>query len=572
MESGRPTRMGHPRAALARRAMLAVVEDVADAPLRRAPRSGREGEVLPAGFRFGVATAGFQIEGGFNGPRQPANNWVRWEHAGRIEPSGLAVDFWNRYEEHLDRAAAMGCDAMRLGVEWARVEPADGHIDDGALEHYATILRACRERSLEPLVTLHHFTHPAWLGEDFWLSGDSPRRFATWVETVLERLGPWCRTWVTLNEINSLGLGAYLLGIFPPGRMLAFTDMTEAFDHLLAAHVTGYEIIHRRQPDATVTTNNVSLSLYELDRVLIDVLVARREGVARDDVGAWIEERRLRWYANLAPAGALEGVLRRTSATMWTRGQGLSSALDAVWASPHECTLDVVGIDYYDPVFANHARFPGRSTAGGTAWQPAADLWDDRVDPGGLREYSRANVVPGLDLWVVEHGLCNRVRRGRSFPRLDGWDRGRCLRETLAALVDAVDAGVPVGAYYHWSLMDNYEWGSYEPRFGIHGIDRERGLAILDTDAMGFDAAGAYRRIIEGLRVGDRSVLAPPRNRKPRYPAAKLSGSTAMNSPSACAMTELPWRAWASIRSLRPWRERSRARISSSTPIGVAAR
>ena len=129
------------------------------------------------------------------------------------------------------------------------------------------------------------------------------------------------------------------------------------------------------------------------------------------------------------------------------------------------------------------------------------------MDPGGLGEYSRANVVPGLDLWVVEQGLCNRVRRGRSFPRLDGWDRVRALRETLAAVVDALDAGVPIGAYYHWSLMDNYEWGSYEPRFGIYGIDRERGLEILDTDAMGADAAGAYRRLIEGLRAGDRSVL-----------------------------------------------------------------
>ncbi len=119
-----------------------------------------------------------------------------------------------------------------------------------------------------------------------------------------------------------------------------------------------------------------------------------------------------------------------------------------------------------------------------------------------------ANVASGLDLWVVENGLCNRVRRGRSFPRLDGLDRGRYLRAILGALVDAIDAGVPVGAYYHWTLVDNYEWGSYEPRFGIHGVDRERGLRVLDADAMGFDAAGSYRRIIEGLRAGDRSVLA----------------------------------------------------------------
>jgi beta-glucosidase/6-phospho-beta-glucosidase/beta-galactosidase len=463
--------------------------------------------ILPPGFRFGVATAGFQIEGGFNGPGEPANNWVRWERAGRVEPSGLAVDFWNRYEEHLDRAAALGCDAFRLGVEWARVEPIPDQIDEDALGHYATILDACRARGLEALVTLHHFTHPAWLGEDFWLSGDAPDRYASWVETAVSRLRLSCKTWVTLNEINAVGLGSYLLGIFPPGRSMAFADMQGAFDHMVAAHVKGYEVIHRLQPDATVTTNNVSLSLYELDRLLVDVILARSLGVTREDLPRWTRDRRSAWYASLAPAEPLERALRWATATQWERAGGFSRALDTLWASPHDRTLDVVGIDYYDPVVAHHVRLPGHRTAGGRSWLPGSELWDDRVEPEGLVEYARANVVPGLDLWIVENGMCNRVRRGRSFPRLDGVDRIAYLRSMLAKLVDAVDQGVPVGGYYHWSLMDNYEWGSYQPRFGIHGIDRERGLKVLDTDAMGFDAAGAYRRIIAGLRSGDRSVL-----------------------------------------------------------------
>src|ERR1700688_1394117 len=260
--------MDHPTLASDGHAMLNAVPGPTQARPERARGPSRQAGILPAGFRFGVATSGFQIEGGFNGPRQPANNWVRWERAGRVEPSGLAVDFWNGYEEYLDRAAALGCDAFRLGVEWARGGSAPDQADDGALERYATILDACRERVMEPLVTLHHFTHPAWLGEDFWLTGDSPQRYAAWVETAVARLGSRCRTWVTLNEINAMGLGSYLLGLFPPGRFLAFAAMTGAFDHLLAAHVKAYETIHRLQPDATVTTNNVSISVYELDRLL----------------------------------------------------------------------------------------------------------------------------------------------------------------------------------------------------------------------------------------------------------------------------------------------------------------
>src|SRR5580698_10584486 len=110
---------------------------------------------LPPGFRFGVSTAGFQIEGGFNGPGEPANNWAGWERAGRVEPSGIALDFWNDYEHQFDRAVAAGCDAFRLSVEWARCEPERGAIDTAALERYRRILEACHARGLQPLVTLH---------------------------------------------------------------------------------------------------------------------------------------------------------------------------------------------------------------------------------------------------------------------------------------------------------------------------------------------------------------------------------------------------------------------------------
>ena len=118
--------------------------------------------------------------------------------------------------------------------------------------------------------------------------------------------------------------------------------------------------------------------------------------------------------------------------------------------------------------------------------------------------------MPDVPLLVVENGLCNRVVNGRSYPRLDGWDRPRYLRRNIAAVMEAVDQGVPVAGYWHWSLVDNYEWGSYEPRFGLYGVDRDRGrhgVEWMPTDAMGADAAGTYGDIIAGLRRGDRTVL-----------------------------------------------------------------
>lgn len=473
-------------------------------------------------FHFGVATAGFQVEGGFNGPDEPANNWQAWEQVGRVEPSGSAVNFWDRPEEALDRAVGLGCNSFRLSVEWARVVPEPNSVDRAALDRYVAIVAGCVERGLEPLVTLHHFTHPAWLGEDLWTRPDAADRFRSWAELAVEALAPHVRLWVTVNEINVLFAESWVLGSFPPGRYLAHTDAALAASNLLAAHVAGYEVIHQWREDASVTTNNACSSLYELDRMLSDLLLARRMGVDRHDVFEWLAERR-RLHDSMLPVPPVGERALRQYATRSLLPQGrlmsrlsggrsdsfLRRAVDAVYASVHDCTLDVIGIDYYDPLASRHFQLPGRPTAGGRNVLPVRPLWDDVPDPAGLGHRLRIEqtLAPGLPIWVVENGLCNRVRSGRSFARIDGWDRPRYLRENLAVVAAAVDDGVPIEGYWHWSLVDNYEWGSYEPRFGLYGIDRSRDDRWLDTDAMGDDAASSYRSIIAGLRAGDRTVL-----------------------------------------------------------------
>ncbi|HUD16833.1 MAG TPA: family 1 glycosylhydrolase, partial [Acidimicrobiales bacterium] len=394
---------------------------------------GTHGGALPEGFLAGVATAGFQIEGGFNGPGQPANNWLAWEQAGRVEPSGNAVGFWERPEEALDRAAALGCNSFRLGVEWARVVPDDQHVDRGALNGYRDVVRGCVDRGLEPLVTLHHFTHPSWLGEDFWLRPDAPDRFRGWAEVVVDALGPMVCHWITVNEINALAIGSWLLGMFPPGRLMAVEDVLIAEDNLLAAHVAGYEVIHAARPDAIVTTNNSCLSIYEHDRMLTDLLLARSMGVDRARVGEWLAERRHQHDLALPADGTLERLLRQFSAARSPlharsdagpgRGPGrrpvAHRALDAVYDSPHERTLDAVGLDYYDPGAARHFRVPGHRTAGGRNRYPTRELWDDIPNPAGLTRWLQAQgaFTPGIPIWVVENGLCNRVHFGRSYSR-----------------------------------------------------------------------------------------------------------------------------------------------------------
>jgi beta-glucosidase/6-phospho-beta-glucosidase/beta-galactosidase len=468
--------------------------------------------LLPDPFTFGVATAGFQIEGGYNGPGEPTNNWAPWEHAGRVEPSGNAVGFWDDYEAHLDRAAAIGLDSFRLSIEWARCFPARDEVDEVAVEHYQAILRAIHARSMTPLVTLHHFTHPGWLPVEFWTLPNAPEEFTKWVRFAVSTFGAQCSKWITTNELNIYSVNSFLTGIFPPGWRGKFTATMASIDHLLTGHVLAYDIIHELQPDAVVATNNYSLSIYELDRMPLDLLVARAQGVAEAELGSWLAMRRRAHY-ELVPSGPgqiyplIERGLREWAAAKVDLATALPRARSAIYASDHLSTLDVAQLDYYAPVAAEHLVLPGSPTTGGRYSLPARYLWDDRPDGSMFTTYCLEARDLGLPLWIVENGLCNRVVGARSYPRADGYDRPKYLAENLGAIVDAIQLGVDVRAYFHWTLVDNYEWGSYEPRFGLYGCDRPRGNKVTDLDAMGRDSAGAFKTMIAGLRGGDASVI-----------------------------------------------------------------
>jgi len=491
---------------------------------------------LGKGFVIGVATSGFQIEGGYNGAGQPANNWAGWERSGRAARSGVACDFWAHPEEALDRAAAIGCTTFRLSVEWARLEPESGRFDDAALTRYVEILEMCATRGLEPMITLHHFTHPGWLGEEFWLRPGSPDIFVRHVQRVLPALAPHCQRWVTVNEPNVVMLTGWISGAYPPGRHYAFADAFCVLDNLLTAHVLASDAIVAEQPDAQVACNTSSSSIYESDRLLTDLLLLRAAGIPPSDVDRFIDERRAMHDAACIPQHAGEFALRRAYAALspygtnrgagggplWARVRAATRrplprrVVDAVYASPQERSLGAVGFDWYDPVASHAVRMPGRRLPdGGRSWSVSRAVWDVPADPAGLRAWCRTESAlrPGLPLWVMENGMATRVVGDRPVPREDGWDRPRYIREHFAALADAATEGSRVTAYLHWSLVDNYEWGSYEPRFGIFGLDRSDpsgAVRWLDTDAAGDDAAGAFAHAVRAVASGDRPALGGP--------------------------------------------------------------
>ncbi|MCA1660229.1 MAG: family 1 glycosylhydrolase, partial [Verrucomicrobiaceae bacterium] len=220
-----------------------------------------------ADFLWGVATSAYQAEGGYNQPGQPRTNWAEAEERGDVALSGEAAGFWQRYSEDFARCRALGLNAFRLGIEWSRCH----ELDPAAIDHYASILRACRTHGLEPVVTLHHFVHPARLGPDPWLESSAPELFAGYVRELVARINAQLarpiRWFITINEPNMLVLNSYLGRQFPAQARPGFDTIVRAYNQLLRAHILAYRALHELYAERgwvppRVTFNNYCSDIY----------------------------------------------------------------------------------------------------------------------------------------------------------------------------------------------------------------------------------------------------------------------------------------------------------------------
>lgn len=467
-------------------------------------------------FLWGVATAAYQVEGGLNSPGGPENNWADWERIAKVERSGEALRFWSAPDELLDRAAWLGCNAFRMSLEWARIEPADDKWDAAVVTGYADIIAAARERGLEPVVTLHHFTHPAWCGADFWLEPGAPRRFATFVRRVVDELGRLVqdrgrapvRWWVSVNEPGVVALAAHLAGVFPSLRR-GLDAARRSYDNLVAAHILAYDAVHdvyeeRAWADPLVSTNTVTLTAVELDSVLIAILRSRELGTGAFELGPYVRNVRERSRTRLAAVrrgGPVQAALDR-AANVGARSLSLradGAALRELQTSKRPRKLDYIALTGNEPAAGRYVRVPLQRGASLRRGFGIADPWELAPSPDALAVCLRHAhlLAPDLPILIAENGLCTRDRR----VRRDGLSRDVFLRSMCREVVRARAEGLPVAGYLYRTLADGYEWGSYTPRQGLFGVDRVNELRVLETDATGADAARSYREVIAADRA-----------------------------------------------------------------------
>ena len=397
------------------------------------------------GVRAGAVLGGFETEGGYNGRNQPAHSWCWWEAEGKAPRRPSSDGFWQGWDADVARVAAAGFETVRVSVEWARCEPLDGRVDLGAVAGYCRLLDRCHEHGLQPVVVLHRFAHPAWMGVDFWLRADSPERFCSWVETAVEHFAGRTHQWVTIDQLNATALFSYLSGRHPPGRRLDVGASVRSLDHLLAAHVLAYEAIKERQPHGVVATGNRHQPVYELDRLLVDVLLGRAAGVGRHDLHDWLVDRRAAlaaaaprasfWGRDRRPGrailppegparrgGRLAGVARRLAASAVPLEQALARSVAAVYDSACDRSIDVLEVSAEAGDLLRTVPLPG--TGNRVAW------WSDHG--GQLEAACLANRDLGLPLSVVGDTPVGVNR----------------LRTKLAEVERAAAAGAPVTTYH----------------------------------------------------------------------------------------------------------------------------
>jgi beta-glucosidase len=416
---------------------------------------------FPPGFRFGAATAAHQVEGGLT-----ANNWARWEGATRPDGSptiaggdrvGRACDHWERFEDDLALLVELGLDTYRFSVEWSRLEPEPGRVDDAALARYRSWCVQLRAAGIEPMVTLHHFTEPTWFTDrGGFESPESPATFASFVERVVPALADQVDRWVTINEPNVFAVLGWLYGEFPPG----VTDLrrtARVLRNVLEAHARAYEVIHRLDttsaasegPPASVSiAHNVVLFTPRTHRNPLEVAAARI----------------LHRNYNHAPVSAcLTGRLR-----FGLPGMAVDEQVPGLAG-----TLDWLGINHY---FRQQVRVPGPDLVPEAGFDTSTvknDMgWD--LLPGTLGAVARWADGFGLPITITEHGTCDG-----EVPD----DRRRWfVPSSLQGLADAIADGVDVRGYVHWSLMDNFEWAhGFGPRFGLYRNDHATQRRTLTT-------------------------------------------------------------------------------------------
>ncbi len=360
-------------------------------------------------FLWGVATSSHQIEG------HTLNDWSVWEQAGNTpEPSGAACDHWRRWRDDFELFRRLEINSYRFSLEWSRIQPEPGAIDETALEQYRAMLATLHASRIVPVVTLHHFTLPIWVSR---LGGfASPKivdLYAEYVSLVMRRLGDLIPLVVTINEPMVLTVMGYIMGLWPPGHK-RFREAFGVMRHLAESHRAAYHVIKAARPGIQVGISHHQMAFHP-------------------------------WN----PSNPMDRAVARLMAQLMNQ-RFIELIGDA---------QDFLGINYYTRQYGRAWR--GLHPVSARPGRQLTDMgWE--IYPVGLAEIIRPLVRYGRPVVITENGIAT------SHDPL----RQQYLCDHLAMVARLQREGVDLRGYFYWSALDNFEWAEgFRPRFGLIAVD-----------------------------------------------------------------------------------------------------
>jgi len=409
---------------------------------------------------WGTATAAHQVEG-----NNTNNNWYAWEHQkdsngkSRIhnnDKSGIAANHWNLYRDDISLMNDLGVGYYRFSVEWSKIEPENGIINEKALEHYRDVCIALIDSGLTPVITLHHFSHPIWFEElGAFEKEENIEYYIRFSELVFNKLSDIVPIWCTINEPAVYVTQGYFNGVFPPGKkdpLLAGYVMR----NLLNAHVQVYQRL-KSLPNGENVQIGLVKNITQLDPL-------RRWHI-------------LDWYFS----GILNDVFTNSTLNLFSKGEFdfYLPAMANVSYKNYDAinSLDFIGLNYYSRW---HVKGQLNLAEPFTFELRPQDIQTDMpyaIYPEGFYKAVKTIAKLNVPIIITENGIADDKDDRRSL----------FIKRYLYALFKTIEEGYDIQGYFYWSLMDNFEWAEgYMMKFGLYDVDFNTQKRTLRSGSQSF--------------------------------------------------------------------------------------
>ncbi len=426
--------------------------------------------LLTKDFVYGVATASFQIEGGYE-HRLPCIWDTFCSTAGKIADNShghIACDHYNNWQQDIDLIESLGVDAYRLSISWPRVMTQDGKLNPVGIKFYTDILDELKRKNIKAFVTLYHWDLPQHLeDEGGWLNRKTAYAFEQYVELITNAFGTRVYSYATLNEPFCSAFLGYEIGIHAPG-LVGKQYGKKAAHHLLLAHGLAMNVLNKTSPD---TQNGIVLNFtpaYPLTDTQQDI-----------DSAKYADDYLNQWYMKPIMDGKYPDIINQLP----------EDHLPEIHPGDMELIsqpIDYLGINFYTrQVYKAHPTDIYEPIA---PTGPLTDMgWE--VYPQSFTDLlvslNKTYTLPPI--YITENGAA--MPDTYNNGEVNDLDRLSYYNTHLNAVHNAVEQGVVIRGYFAWSLMDNFEWAEgYLKRFGIVYVDYKTQQRTIKNSGLAYKA------------------------------------------------------------------------------------